>query len=232
LPLILPSIEFEFLEGEARDTLDDALRCAWEYDAIVLTSVRGVSAVDSRLQVLGTSFTEAFASKKLIAVGNVTAAALQKAVREPDLVPLEFSAAGILAALGDVTGQRFLLLRADQAKKDLPEGLSAKGAIADDVVAYRIVKSHEVGREVLDGPPPDLITFTSSSGVVNTYDRLLQAGLESWLEDSPIVCIGPVTANTVLELGFDVAAMAGEATIPGLVDALVQFYQSKEMSHA
>jgi uroporphyrinogen-III synthase len=230
--LILPSIEFEFLQGQDQDRLDDAIRCADEYDAVVLTSVRGVTALESRLEVLGTQVSETLSNRRLIAVGNVTAAALAKALREPDMVPLEFSASGILSTLGPVEGLRFLLLRADQAKKDLPTRLRERGAQVEDVVAYRIVKSSEAGRDVLDGPRPDVITFTSSSGVQNTFDRLLQAGRENWMEESPIACIGPVTANTVRELGYDVAIMAKEATIDGLVEALVQHRREREMSHA
>ncbi len=229
---MLPSIEFEFLGGAEQLALDDAIRSSQDYDYVVFTSVRGVNAVENRLEILGTAVADLMSSRKMVAVGNVTAAALTKAVRTPDLVPLEFSASGILSALTGIEGKKFLLLRAEQAKKDLPAGLIEAGALVDDIVAYRIVKSNESGADVLKGPRPDIITFTSSSGVLNTHDRLVQAGLDGWMDETPIACIGPVTANTVSELGFEVATMAKESTIPGLVEALIQFCKRKEMSHA
>jgi len=89
-----------------------------------------------------------------------------------------------------------------------------------------------VGQEVLGGPCPDILTFTSSSGVTNTFERLKAAGLEHWMSQAPIACIGPVTAKTVNELGFCVHIMAKQATIESLVESLCQHSIAKETSHA
>jgi len=96
------------------------------------------------------------------------------------------------------------------------------------VAAYRIVGV----REPVDVPRPDVLTFTSSAGVRATYERLAADGLEGWMQDVPIVCIGPVTAETVRDMGLEVAAMASEYTIPGMVAAVVQWASEREGAHA
>ena len=40
-----------------------------------------------------------------------------------------------------------------------------------------------------------------------------------------IASIGPITSDTAKELGFDVHITAESYTIPGLVDAILQFYK-------
>jgi uroporphyrinogen-III synthase len=220
VPIVLPSIEIA-PTGQP-DLLDDALGNLRRYDWVVLTSVNGVSAVVERMDALGVDRSE-LAKRKLAVIGPATGRALSEAVREPDLVPDRYVAEAILDGLPDVTGMKFLLARADLARKELAAGLLDRGAIVDEVEAYRIVRTTEGDSEILDGPVPDVLTFTSSSGVKNTFERLRTAGRESWMSEAPIVCIGPVTADTVRDLGFEVAEMAEEFTIPGLVTAVEKY---------
>jgi uroporphyrinogen III methyltransferase/synthase len=42
-----------------------------------------------------------------------------------------------------------------------------------------------------------------------------------------IAAIGPITADTAKELGIDVHIVAESFTIPGLCDAIKQFYNQK-----
>ena len=60
-------------------------------------------------------------------------------------VPAEYVAEAIVEGIGDVTGQRILLPRADIARKALAEGLRAKGALVDEVVAYHTVRGRPGG---------------------------------------------------------------------------------------
>ena len=213
----LPAIEIAPpLDPEA---LDEALRNVGSYDWVVATSVNGVQALGDRRQALGLRM-ETFDGVKLAAVGPSTAAAFRQAFREPDAVPQEFVGERVAEAMGDVRGKRFLLARADIARKDLPERLRAMGAEVDDVAAYRIVRPSP------DGPlpevAPDWIALTSSSGVIGTRDALAAGGKEEWMRSARLACIGPLTAATVLELGYEVEVMAEAHTILGLVEAIVR----------
>lgn len=198
--------------------LDAALRNLSTYDWIVLTSVNGVTSVRYRLEELGIPL-ERLSERKIAVIGPATREAVREAFREPDLMPDEYVSERIAEALGDVHGQRILLARADIARKELPTILRIGGAEVDEVAAYRIVPSRE---EVsLPDERPDFITLTSSSAVHGTRQALALRNREQWMQESRLACIGPITAATVRELGYRVALVAEEFTIPGLVKALV-----------
>jgi uroporphyrinogen III methyltransferase/synthase len=46
------------------------------------------------------------------------------------------------------------------------------------------------------------------------------------IQDVTIASIGPITSETAKELGFDVHITAQSFTIPGLVDAILQYYKN------
>lgn len=66
-----------------------------------------------------------------------------------------------------------------------------------------------------------MITFTSPSTVKNLSEIM---GKEiNKLLGTPTVCIGPVTARTAREYGFNVIAVAEEHSIEGLVETLASY---------
>ena len=46
----------------------------------------------------------------------------------------------------------------------------------------------------------------------------------AFLKDAVVACIGPITAKTARELGFEVDLVAGEHTTSGLLDALATHF--------
>lgn len=188
------------------------------YDWLVLTSTNGVAAFWERLAAAGRD-ARALAGVKIAAIGPATTAALRERSIIPDLVPEIYTAEGILAAFdewGSVAGQRFLLARADIARRALTKGLIDRGAQVDEIASYRTVP-------VSGGDPPpaaDIVTFTSSSTVQGYVNCLGGRPPAEVLSHSRVVCIGPITAATAQELGVPVSAVAEEYTIPGLLAAL------------
>lgn len=192
------------------------------YDWLVLTSVNGVTAFWQHLQCAGLD-SRCLASTRIAAIGPATSAALKRRSIVPDLVPHVYTAEGVLEAFdqaGPVAGQRFLLARADIARKTLAEGLVERGALVDEVTAYRTVP-------LADGPLPpaaDIVTFTSSSTVQGYVNCLAGRSPATVLKDSHVVCIGPVTAATAEKLGLPLSAVAEKYTIDGLLDLLRQLF--------
>jgi uroporphyrinogen-III synthase len=229
-PIAFPTIEIVPLEDSR--PLDEAIQRIntspkgedkGEYDWLVLTSANGVTALWDRLEAASLD-ARCLAGIKIAAIGPATAAALRQRSIIPDLVPEVYTAEGILEAFdiwGSVAGQRFLLARADIARRALAKGLAARGAQVDEIAAYRTVP-------VSSGPLPpaaDIVTFTSSSTVQGFVNCLAGRSPAEVLQHSQVVCIGPITAATAQDLGVPVAAVAEEYTIEGLLTALKSLVQ-------
>ena len=203
--------------------LDAALRHVDEYAWMVLTSVNGVRIVWERAEALGLA--KAFQKARVAAIGPKTARALRQRGITPAFVPQEYVAEAILPGLGDVRGQKVLLLRALQARPTLAEMIAAAGGEAHEVPVYDTLPAlpSPAGLEALRRGV-DYLTFTSPSTVRNFVALTRQDGLDPLaLPGNPqVVCIGPITAQAAREMGFPVAAVADPYTAEGLVEAIVR----------
>ncbi len=194
---------------------------------MVLTSRNGVAAVWDRLTARGRD-ARAFAGTHVCAIGPATAEALAEHGIRADLVPERFTTEGVLAALREagVAGRRVLLLRADIAPPDLPDGLRDAGAGVRAVPAYRTTPADgrraELDRLLAGGL--DAVTFTSSSTVTNLIEVL--GGDVAALDGALIASIGPATSAAARAAGLRVDVEAGVHTIDGLVGALIEAYRS------
>ena len=123
--------------------------------------------------------------------------------------------------------RRVLLPRAAGAREILPDRLSARGALVDEVIAYAAVPPADLDvegmRAAIAAGEIDAITFTSSSTVRN-FAALVGAAVVADLARTarPLVaCIGPITADTAREVGLRVDVVPERYTAAALADALV-----------
>ena len=70
----------------------------------------------------------------------------------------------------------------------------------------------------------DLITFTSSSTARNFKALLPPDKFKDLIDGVAIASIGPITTETAEALGFEVHITAENYTIPGLFDAILQYF--------
>lgn len=223
--------------------LEDAVRRLEAYDWLVFTSPAGVRRLAAACARERGDPAGVAPDLSVAAIGPSTAEAARRKGWRVDVVPGEYRAEALLAELrrrarggrepGEpggrdpgvgpevLTGLRFLLPRAAEARDVLPEGLAASGAEVDVVTAYRAVApeagSAERVAEAIRGGEVDWLTFTASSTVRNFVELV---GTE--VGGARVAVIGPVTAETARELGLGVDAVAEVYTVSGLVDALVR----------
>jgi uroporphyrinogen III methyltransferase/synthase len=214
--------------------LDAAVAAAGSYDWIIFTSVNGVDFFMRRLAA-GSGDIRDLKGVKLVAVGPATAERLTGHGVKVDLQPAESRAEAIVQSLrgmGEMTGKRILLPRADIAREVLPEELRKSGADVTEVTAYRTVLA-EIERE---GDPDiyrmllekrvDVVTFTSASTVKNFVQIFGAEQAADLLNATTVASIGPVTAEAAEQYGIRTAIMPREYTIPALVDAIVDHVRS------
>ncbi len=212
-----------FLPPEDWKALDQSLERIGSYDWVIFTSANGVRSFVGRLREkkgdLG-----ALHGVRVATIGPATAATLEEAGLRPDLVPDEYRAEAILEALDrDLRGMRFFIPRAAEAREVLPAGLRERGAHVDVVAVYRTVQvADEAGAllNLLRAGQVDVVSFTSSSTVVNFAEMFPGEDLPALLKDVTIACIGPITAETAARYGLTAHVIPSAFTIPSLADAL------------
>jgi uroporphyrinogen III methyltransferase / synthase len=216
---------------EDTEALDRACAQAGTFDWIVFTSANGVDAFMKRL--LAMSDVRELKGVRICTTGSSTAARVQRYGIRVDLMPSEFRAEAVAAALaeaGEVAGRRFLLPRANIARDLLADELRLAGAEVSDITAYRTVPASteregdpDVYRMLLDRQI-DAITFTSASTVRNFAEIIGRDQAADLLRTTVVASIGPVTAEAAQQLGITTTVMPSRYTIPDLVDALVEHF--------
>ncbi len=215
---------------ESYEPLDHSIRHLGEYHWLILTSTNGVEALFNRMRLQQLD-ARALHGVKVAAIGAATAARLKEYGVLADLVPVEFKAEGILQILTPLItpGMKILLPRALVARDILPQKLRDIGAEVDVVPSYRTV-SGEADRErvrtLLSSGGVDLVTFASSSSVLNLLTLLGEDGA-ALLNSATVACIGPVTAMTCRDQGIRRDIIADEFTINGLVESISKHYQEE-----
>lgn len=169
----------------------------------------------------------AFGTAKVAVIGSATAETLQSYGIVPDCMPQTFVAESLVEALqtaGVCHTSKVLILRAEEARDTLVEGLRALGAQVDVVSAYRSEKCTEQLKQVLrSGVSIDACTFASSSAVKATVDAL-GGDAQAFFSQVDAFSIGPITTRTMLAHGITPAAEARIYNANGLVDALCAYY--------
>ena len=225
----IPTIEIR--PPDSWEPLDAAIRRLEEFHYLLVTSANGVRNFLARLAVSGRDV-RALKGLTIGAIGPATAAEFARTGVKVDLLPAEYVAEGLLAALvdRDLRGKSFLIPRARVARDLVPRVLEERGARVEVVEAYQTVlpeiSADELAR--LLTPPPDAITFTSSSTVTNFAKLLGENQLAETLRGAAIASIGPITSQTLRKLGFSVTLEANESTMAGLVQVLQHHFSKNK----
>ncbi len=202
--------------------LDQALRQLDRYNWLILTSANTVRALSERAAVLEIPL-EPASSLNVAAIGEATAAAARKAGLSVVLVPQAYVAESLVESLADqAAGQRILLARAAVARDVIADALRAAGAEVDVVDAYRNVMpanapellQHALSERI------DAATFTSSSSVTHLAEAARKAGIAFPFPGVRAISIGPITSQTLRELGWEPAAEGKVSDIAGLIEAM------------
>jgi len=225
----IPTIEIR--PPASWEPLDAAIRRLEGFNYLLFTSANGVRNFLDRLKAGGQDVRD-LKGLTIGAIGPATAAELAKTGIRVDLLPREYRAEGLLEALKDrdLRGKAFLIPRAKVARDLVPRALAEKGARVEVVEAYETVVP-QLPREELERlftPPPDVITFTSSSTASNFAKLAGEENVASILRGVAIASIGPVTSTTLRKLGLNVSIEPSESTIPALIAAVVEFFKRRE----
>ncbi|MGD1019931.1 MAG: uroporphyrinogen-III C-methyltransferase [Verrucomicrobiia bacterium] len=212
--------------------LREAVDGLGEYDWLVFTSPNGVDAFFREFFARHKDIREV-GPVKIAAIGAVTTQKLTELHLEVDLQPREFTTEALLVEFKksvSCENLKMLLPRADLADQRLARGLEDLGAIVDDLDAYQTVPDTEDRnghRARLLSEGADIVTFTSSSTVVNFCNLVDVPALVKQYPQMRFASIGPQTSQAAREKGLEVAVEAKVHTIPGLVESILALVTKK-----
>jgi uroporphyrinogen III methyltransferase/synthase len=232
--VVCPTIEICALE--TYELLDEAIEHLYGYDWLIFTSVNAVDYFFQRFHD-NSHETSELDELKVCAIGDATTEKLNDLHVHVDVVPDEFNAEGVFAALERFLGGsaglsklNVLIPRASVARDHLPRALQQAGARVDIVPAYRTSLPADVDRgrmaALLSGDA-DCIAFTSSSTVKNLGQLFDTQDLSEPLRGVVVGCIGDVTAATAVEYGLEVRIQPKEFTVSALARAIADYFAGK-----
>ena len=228
--LVCPTIEITDPDSYTR--LDEALDHLYGYDWLIFSSVNGVEHFLRRAGIQQLDVSQLH-ELRVCAIGEATAQRLRTATIHVDLIPAQFKAEGVFAALEQLVGGRealrglnFLIPRAAVARDYLPKKLESAGARVDVVEAYRtVIPAHDRGHfSAMLAGGADCIAFTSSSAVRNLGLLFDTTDLGQVLAGIAVACIGEVTASTAMAYGLTPEIQPEEFTIPALAAAIARYF--------
>jgi uroporphyrinogen-III synthase len=190
-------------------------------DYVVLTSKTGAEL----LSEAGWSPGDA----TLVCIGPSTADAAREAGWTVDLVPEEYSSAGLVDLLrDDVAGETVAVARSDHGSDVLLDGLRAAGADVTETVLYRLSLPADAGQstEMAADGELDGVCFTSSLTVENflraAADRGVREAAIAGLNDAVVGAIGEPTRETAATHGIDVDVVPDAADFEELACRVVE----------
>ncbi|WP_078413943.1 uroporphyrinogen-III synthase [Priestia abyssalis] len=209
-----------------------ALHNLHSFQWLIFTSQNGISFFLELLEKCHIN-REILNKLNIAVVGKKTELELKKYGLEAKVVPKEYVAENLLDSLLPCLhpGDKTLIVRGNLARTVIKEGLMDQGYEAEELTVYKTVPNHHAKqslRELLIGGELDAITFTSSSTVVFFMEMIEDLPRQSLLKDCLIVCIGPITAETVKSFGITEYLVPSEYTINGMINVLVHHFSDSQ----
>ncbi len=223
MPVEFPVIAIEPISPNTR--LDKALAAITDYSWIIFTSANAVPVFFEALHRMGKDARH-LAPVKIGCVGPATTQELARFGIRPDFMPGKYTTGDTGKEIPVEPGMKVLLPRAQDVPEELERELKERGVAAEELPVYRTVTPSQDAsglKQMLQDGKLDMVTFTSSSTVRGLVSVL--GNDRGLLGDLAVASIGPVTSATARELNLRVDIEARSHTIPGLVQAIKEYYR-------
>lgn len=204
------------IEYRDNSVFDNALLKLSDYKWIVLTSINGAEIFLQRLNKLKVDIRKLYGIKFAV-IGSGTANVLEKHGIFAELIPEIYTSKALGNQLADSvqSGEKVLVLRAEQGSAELSEIFDKNNIVYDDIKTYDVLCNKKSSdNNVID---TDFITFASSSGVNAFFENGYKIDTKT-----KIISIGEITAKALHKQGIDNFLISKTSNVEGITDAILQ----------
>ncbi len=201
------------------------------FDWVVFTSANAVTHAARIWNERGHA--HALARARVCAVGPATKRAAEAAGMIVSVVPGEFLAGRVPAALEQhgvsLAGANILFPCGNIARPELAAALRTEGAHLTEWTVYETAcpPPNEAAIEALLASSPDIVTFTSGSTAGNFATLLGDERLLRLAATTIFASIGPQTSAAAWRRGIPIAIEPQRHDVPGLVEGIVEWSREK-----
>lgn len=210
-------------EYSNNNELYDSLLNIEKYSMIVLTSMNGAEIFLKNLKKLKIDIRK-LKNIKFAVIGNGTGEILENAGIYPDIIPDIYTTKelGKCVVKAACDTDKLLILRAEKGSSDLTDILDNFGILYDDLKIYDVkMNNNKLYEKKIHS---NFITFASSSGV-NTF---FEYGF-SLSDSTKIICIGEVTAQTLIKNGINKFYLSDTQNVQGIIDKILQEVKNEQI---
>lgn len=203
--------------------VQNCLRQLSSYTWIAFTSANGVRIFLKALLDSGRDY-RSLGHVKLAAVGKGTDRELRVHGLRADYIPQQYCTESLAHGLaGQLKPEdKILIPRAVRGSEDLTRILSQAGISYEDVPLYDVKSLGLEGRDLAETIKGlDYLTFASGSGVESFLENLAEED-RNVLKETTLTAIGDVTAKVLEQAGFPADRIAGEFSISGLAECILE----------
>ena len=203
--------------------VQNCLRQLSSYTWIAFTSANGVRIFLKALLDSGRDY-RSLGHVKLAAVGKGTDRELRVHGLRADYIPQQYCTESLAHGLaGQLKPEdKILIPRAVRGSEDLTRILSQAGISYEDVPLYDVKSLGLEGRDLAETIKGlDYLTFASGSGVESFLENLEEEN-RNVLKETTLTAIGDVTAKVLEQAGFPADRIAGEFSISGLAECILE----------
>ncbi len=227
-PLILPTIAIEtkVLSQYEKDQARNISRFDW----LTFTSANGVNGFWKNFynEWQQLSIEE---RPKIAALGQKTQAEVEQNLGSVDFTPKEQNGSGLSKELPSPQNAKVLWPCGNLAGKELSEGLQMRQAEVYSLVVYE-TRTQSIERLTFSNTlqhKPDVILFTSPSGIKGFFDNLRQYELH--LSNPIFACIGPTTAEELKNHGYTPHVIPNKQTMEGLLSDISEYFKKSKTNN-
>jgi len=240
-PYFVPAIEIKAASDLSAVESFIAELAKEKIDYVLFMSVNGIRYLLSSAENLGlkAQLEQSLEKTVTMAVGPKTAQELRNHNIPVGLVPEKYSSEGIIECLRQnvVSGKSIWIPRTRGATPDLAKSLRAMGGKVKEVYVYESMLPNNKDlkerflQDLIDGKI-DAIIYGSSLSAKNLFKMLRELISKEKLRDImnsklTIVAIGPVTAETLSEMGLRVDIMPDKYTFEEALIKLAHHWNAK-----